>query len=237
MIVTIHQPEHLPWLGFFDKLRQADLYVALDHVQFRKNYFQNRNRIQGARGPVWLTVPLEKGPLAQRIDEVRIAQGDRRWATRCWKTLQQRCGRAPFFAEHAPFFEAVYGRPWERLVDLNLAVIRYLLDAFGIDVPLRRSSELCARSARGTLVLDLCREVGAQTYLSGISGRDYLDPAAFAAAGIELRFQAFHHPIYPQRGTPFQPCMSAVELLFQYGPESLRALRGEGVETLERLFE
>lgn len=238
MVVTIHQPEHLPWLGFFDKLRQAEVYVMLDHVQFRKHYFQNRNRIRSTQGPMWLTVPVRvSGRLEQAILEVRIDnEGNPRWREKCWKRFVQCYQKAPHFAAHAPFFETLYRKEWRWLIDLNEEIIGYLCAALQIQVRWVRSSSLGVRGAKGELLRDICRAVGGTVYLSGVSGQTYLDPRLFAEAGIELRYQAFYHPVYPQRDDPFIPCLSAVDLLMNCGPASRQVLEGTGVQTLEHVF-
>lgn len=249
-VVAIHQPEHLPWLGFLDKASRADRFVLLDHVQYRRRYFQNRNRIRSPEGPLWLTVPVRnKGRYEQPICEVEIDnQTEPRWRERCMKSLRHCYAQAPHFTEHAGFFEELYRRTWDKLLDLNEAILRYLFEAFSVQAEVERSSSLRAVSApsagighpvphqKGDLILEICRRLGATTYLSGISGREYLDVGKFREAGIEVRFQEFHHPIYPQLREPFLPCMSAVDLLFNHGPQSARILRGEGVATLEKLF-
>jgi hypothetical protein len=239
MIVAIHQPEHLPWLGFFDKIRQADVFVMLDHVQYRKNYFQNRNRIRAASGAVWLTVPvLTKGSSDQPINEAQINnQGSPRWKEKCWTGIAQHYRKTEFWPHHEPFFERLYQTHWTRLVEINEAIIGYLLSAFSIDVKVVKSSELNVEGQRDDLLLSICRRVGAGTYLSGVSGREYLDGKKFTDAGIEVQFQEFHHPIYRQVYEPFIPCMSSIDLLFNYGPASLDVLRGRGVETMAHVFE
>lgn len=237
--VAIHQPEHLPWLGFFDKIRQAELFVVLDHVQYRRRYYQNRNRIRAAQGAVWLTVPVHvKGRYDQPINEVRIDnEGNPRWREKCWNNVVHNYKKAPYFHDHAPFFEGLYQKDWDRLVDLNEAIIRYLLSALGIPARLVRSSRLASEAEKGELMLDICRKVGATTYLSGISGKDYLDPGRFAEHNIKLAFQEFHHPIYRQLYEPFVPCLSSIDLLFNYGPASLDVIKGVGVETMTHVFE
>ena len=239
MIVTIHQPEHLPWLGFFHKAAQSDLFVLLDQVQYRKNYFQNRNRLRAARGAVWVTVPvLTKGRPDQMINEVEInGVGSPRWAAKYWRSLEQLYGRAPYWAAHAAFFSDVCRTPWARLNELNERIIHYLFEAFGLSTRTIYASALNVSGQRSELLLDICRKVGAQTYVSGISGRTYLDREAFARAGIDVRFQEFHHPIYRQLHEPFMPCMAAVDLLFNYGPASAKMLNGVGVATMEHTFE
>lgn len=239
MVVTIHQPEHLPWLGFLDKASQADLFVLLDHVQYRKRYFQNRNRIRSSEGFIWLTVPvLVKGRYTQAINQVVVNnEGAPRWREKCFNSLVHCYRKAPFFARYAGFFEDLYRRQWERLVDLNETIIRYLLQAFSIQVPLVRSSELGTNEQKGDLVLEICQKVGATTFLSGISGQEHLDMKRFSAQGVAVRVQEFHHPIYRQLHEPFLPCMSGIDLLFNHGPESSDILRGVGVSTMEEVFE
>lgn len=238
MVVTIHQPEHLPWLGFFDKIRQADVFVMLDHVQYRKNYFQNRNKIRAANGALWLTVPvLTKGNSEQPINEVQINnQGSPRWREKCLASLIQHYRNTEFWSYHEQFFERLYKTNWTRLVEINEAAIQYLLNAFSIDVKIVKSSEMNVEGQRVDLLLDICRRVGANTYLSGVSGKEYLDRKTFADAGVEVQFQEFHHPIYRQAYEPFLPCMSSIDLLLNYGPASLEVIAGHGVETMADVF-
>jgi hypothetical protein len=217
----MHQPEHLPWLGFFDKLRRCDVLVLLDTVQFARRDFQNRNRIKGAQGAIWLTVPVaSKGRVEQAIEDVEIVE-DRAWRRKCWTAMQHSYGGAPHFADHRPFFEALYEREWTKLVDLNLAVIRYVAEQLGIGTRLVTASELGVRERGGTRVaVASCRAVGADRYLSGAFGRGYLDEAQLAEASIAVAYQEFQHPTYPQRYDGFLPKLSAVDLLFNCGPES-----------------
>lgn len=213
-------------------MRQSDLFVLLDSVQFRKNYFQNRNRIRTAAGWDWLTVPvLTSGEASQSIVEVRI-RNDRAWRRKHRDALRQHYGRAPFFAAHFPQLDAIYEREWEGLVDFNLAVIDWLLGAVGLHKKLVRSSTLAVGGSRSQLLANICEVVGAEAYLSGVSGRDYLDESRFHARGIAVRYQEFHHPVYRQCYAPFVPEMSAVDLLFNLGPASLATL-GEAQPQVE----
>jgi hypothetical protein len=238
LIVTVHQPEHLPWLGFFDKLRQADVFVLLDNVQFRKNYFQNRNRIRTQNGAGWVTIPVStKGLLSQSIREVRIDnQTNPRWRQKVWSTIEQCYRPARYWNQHESFLRQIYEKEWTMLCELNEVFIRYVLDALSINVKILKASDIQAGGKGSELILNICRELNANTYLSGTSGKDYLDLNPFSAASIAIRFQEFHHPIYRQLHEPFLPCMSAIDLLFNYGPASRKVLEGVGVETLERVF-
>ena len=142
MIVTIHQPEHLPWLGFFDKLNRSDVWVMLDHVQYERRGFQNRNRSRNRHGAIWINVPVNvKGKYHQPINQVQIDNaGNPRWKERCWNSIFHCYGNAPFFTDHSAYFQNLYQDNWEQLVDLNQAIIRYLINALGIEVAFVRSS-------------------------------------------------------------------------------------------------
>jgi hypothetical protein len=225
--VAIHQPEHLPWLGYLDKARKADEFIFLDTVPFKKNYFENRNRIRTPQGWSWVTVPvLLKGRFGQIFLDVEI-NNRARWAEVYFRTLQQNYSRAPHWKTYAPALEDVFGRPWKYLVDLNLALIGFLWSAFGIATPTRRASQLGVAGKKSGLLLDICRKTGAAVYLSGPSGKDYLEQQLFAGAGIGVEFHEFHHPAYPQRFSPFVPGMASIDLLLNEGPEGIRRLDGK----------
>ena len=232
MLVTIHQPHYLPWLGYLHRMAQADLFVVLDHVQFERGNYQNRTRVLVNGAPHWLTVPVEQHSQKERIQEKRV-ENRLDWARAHFETLRRSYGGAGYFGAYSADLRAVYSTQWERLVDLNDALLEILRRAFDIRTPLVRSSTLGVEGQKSELVLDICRAVGAKALLVGLGGsREYLDRAAFADAGIELRFQEFAHPQYVQRGrSPFTPGLSAVDLLFNCGPVSRDALMGLPIDT------
>lgn len=222
LTVAIHQPEFLPWLGLIDKLRRCDTFVFLDCVQYEKNYFQNRNRIRAAWGPVWLTVPvLTKGRSSQTIRDVAIRGADA-WPRRHWQSLVQHYRAAPFFERYFAGLRPLYEKPWERLADLNIAMIEWLAGAFGLSRRFVRASALDVTGKRSELLASICAAVGATEYLSGVSGRDYLDESVFA--DVSVRYQDFQHPVYRQCYEPFVPMMSSLDLLFNAGPDALRVV-------------
>ena len=224
VIVTIHQPEFLPWLGLIDKIRQAHVTVLLDSVQYEKNYFQNRNRIRTANGWSWLTVPVKTtGRFGQRIDEVEIDTATP-WRRKHLQGLRQSYAALDGFDKLFPPLERLYEGTWEHLVELNIAIIEFMLSAFGLNRTIIRSSTLPVQGQRSELLADICTSVGARTYLSGVSGRDYLNEQLFDAAGIAVRYQEFTHPTYPQRYAPFTPMLSAVDLLFNTGGGALQVI-------------
>ncbi len=223
MRVAIHQPQFLPWSGYLDKIDQADVFVALDTVQFKKNEWQNRNRIRTADGWQWLTVPV-RHRFGQRVAEVRIDQTSR-WRDRHLRALAIHYAKAPYRERYWDELCALYRQPWERLVDLNLAVVRWLLQVFGITTPIRLASEWSLREEPTDRLIDICRTVGATQYLCGPGADAYLDRARFEASGIELEMQRFRHPVYRQCYEPFIPSLSAIDLLFACGDGALAHLR------------
>lgn len=223
--MVVLQPGYLPWLGFFDQVRRSDRFVFFDDVQYDRRGWRNRNRIKGENGePHWLTVPvLHDG--VQRILEVEIDHG-RPWARTHLRTIRQLYRRAPFVERYLPELEEVLQRPWERLVDLDLAVIQLMCRWLGVESRFVRSSELPVSGRSSDLLLGICRHLGASRYLTGDAARSYLDVDLFAEHGIDVIWQQYHHPVYPQLHGPFQPYLSALDLLLNCGDESGEILAG-----------
>ena len=234
MRVTVHQPEHIPWLGFFHKLNMADTYVILDNVQFRKNYFQNRNKIRTSEGWIWITVPVSR-TLDTRIMDVTIVP-EPRWKKKWLDSVSFSYKKAPYFDLYYKEIELTVNREFEKLSDLNISLIRTLCKFFGIKTELLLASSISPKGTSSDLILDICRKVAAKQYISGVSGKEYLMLDQFKEEGIDVTFQDFHHPIYKQVYEPFMPCMSAADLLFNHGDKSLDILNGRGVEVMKEIF-
>lgn len=224
MIVSIHQPQYLPWLGYFDKISKSDVFVFLDNVQFKKNEWQNRNRIKTAQGWQWLTVPVIH-KFSQKICEVKI-NNTVSWKKKHLQALITSYSRAPFFKEHIPFFEQTYLQEWQRLVDINIHIILYLARAFGLDgKKLVRASAYVFRDEPTERLIDICKNFGGNVYLSGKDGGKYLNLTLFEKEHIQVIFQDYRHPRYPQLYGDFEPYLSAIDLLFNSGPESLSIMK------------
>jgi hypothetical protein len=223
MRVAIHQPQFLPWLGYLDKIDRADCFVLLDSVQFKKNEWQNRNRIRTADGWQWMTVPVLHD-FGQRVLDVRI-NGTVGWRAKHLKALELHYARAAHREPVIGGLRAIYERSWDRLSDLNVAVIRWLLGEFGIATPLRLSSDMRLPEEPTERLIEICRLTGATSYLAGAGARDYMDFAQFERAGIPVEAQEFRHPIYRQCYEPFVPGLSAIDLLLTCGGQSLHSLR------------
>lgn len=224
MIVAVHQPQYLPWLGYFDKMIRADVFCYLDNVQYKKNEWQNRNRIKTAEAWQWVTVPvLYRFP--QKIDEVQI-NNTVDWRRKHLQALTTNYARAPYFKAVIDVFREIYTAPWDSIAELNIAVIERIRVLLGLEGKrtLRASSLELSDNPTGRLI-DICKSVGADTYLAGAGGADYMDLAQFASRTVKVTFQNFNHPVYPQCHGTFVSHLSIVDLLFNCGPESLGVLQ------------
>lgn len=223
-VVTIHQPQYLPWLGYFDKLDRCDVFCLLDTVQYKKNEFQNRNRIKTAMGWQWLTVPV-RYRFPQRIKEVEINHTVA-WRRKHLQALKTHYCKSPFFATYITEFEQFYRQSFTSLVEVNVAAIRLLVEFLGLERELVLASSLELDTEDPTLrLVEICRALGGDTYLSGRDGDKYMDLDAFRKRRIRVLFQEFRHAVYPQCFGPFEPHLSVVDLLFNCGPESLSIIR------------
>jgi hypothetical protein len=226
MIVAVHQPQFLPWLGYFDKIDRADVFVLLDNVQFKKNEWQNRNKIKTAQGWQWLTVPvLYKYP--QLINEVTI-NNRVNWQHKQKQAFVSNYNKAPYFEMVANMLGDIFSSPWEYISQLNTAVVKTIARALGIDTQIYIASELgeFPQDPDERLVA-ITKHFGAGTYLAGIGGKGYMNLDSYKKSKVEVVFQDFKHPVYEQLFGDFEPFMSSIDLLFNHGDKSLTVLRGK----------
>ncbi len=227
MIVAAHQPQYMPWLGYFAKIDQADSFVLLDTVQFKKNEWQNRNRIKTAQGPQWLTVPVQyKFP--QKIFEVSI-NNTIRWQDKQRKTLTTNYSKAPFFDSVSQSLFPVFSEQWDTISALNIFVVKTLLKLVGITTPIHVASDFSSLpEGPDQRLIAITKELKGSSYLAGQGGKEYMNLDLYAQAGITIDFQLFEPPVYPQLFGTFEPYLSVLDLLFNCGPsQSLAIIRGE----------
>jgi hypothetical protein len=219
--VVVLQPGYLPWLGFFDQLQRADVFVYYDDVQYDKHGWRNRNRIKTQNGAQWLTVPVRHGGGNgfPRILDVEI---DNRtpWARKHLASVRQAYARAPFLDRYMPELEELLQRGWERLVDLDIACVALMTQWLGLRPRIERSSTLGISGERSARLVNICARFGAAKYVSGDAAAAYLDPGLFAQHGIEVEWQHYAHPTYAQLHGDFIPFLSAVDLLLNCGDEA-----------------
>lgn len=218
MIVSIHQPQYLPWLPYFLKIAESDVFILLDSVDFQKNGLQNRNQIKTAQGALWLTVPVRQS-LGQKIIEVQI-DSKAAWRKKHWLTIQQNYRKADAFKIYAEGLEGVFSQEWSSLNELNMHLLTLMLRWLGIERQTLRSSNMKARGNGSELVLNLCLEAGAKQYISGTGGHNYLDERAFRDSGVEIVYRSPVLPTpypqpHPQAG--FIKGLSALDVILSCG--------------------
>lgn len=218
MDVSIHQPQYLPWIPYFTKIEQCDLFILLDSVDFQKNGLQNRSQIKTPQGSQWLTVPVQQR-FGQKIEEVELARNSP-WARKHLAKIDQSYRKAYAFKTYEREINSIFSKDWLKLSELNIYSIQVMLDLLEIDTPIIRSSQMRAIGQSSDLILNLCQEVGATRYISGIGGRNYLKEVDFENAGIEILYKSPTLPeVYPQ---PFEQFdfignLSAIDILFNCG--------------------
>jgi len=224
MKAVILQPSYIPWRGYFDQIRQADIFVFYDDVQYDKHGWRNRNRIKTPHGTKWLTIPVHStGVISGRtpINQVRIIR-DKHWQTVHWATLSQSYNKAPYFDHYASFLAEFYQRDPLLLADFTIELTIALARTLGINrTKFVRSSDLPdITGTRTDRLLTILQQLGATHYLSGPSARSYLEEEKLSASGIELEYIDYSYPEYRQLYPPYDPQVSILDLLFMTGPDA-----------------
>jgi hypothetical protein len=226
MKLAIHQPQYMAWSGYFHKIAQADLFVILDDVQFKKNEWQHRNRIRTSQGWQWLSVP-NGYRFPQKINEVPL-KSDCDWREKHWHAISTAYGKAAWFKEYGEEFEKFYKKSWKTLAELNSDSVLFLCRLLGITTAVEYSSAVNFQGTSTERLVNICRYFKADMYLSGSGGKEYLDETLFGRAGIRVGYQEFVPPRYPQHWArndeEFVPGLSTIDLLFNCGPKSLSVL-------------
>lgn len=227
--VVITQPTYLPWLGYFEQMRRADVFIFLDSVQFERRSWQCRNRIKDERGePAWLTVPLKHQPRETTIHDILISTDQASWAESHLGGIKTRLGRAPFFAEMWETIQPVLQAPPSHLAELNIALIKAIAGRLGLAPEFRRSSELPVEGRQAELIVNLLKHVGATDYYSAAGSAVYLEAARglFAEAGIDYTYQTWVHPQYSQGGGTFLSHLAVIDAISWVGFRGAASLLG-----------
>jgi hypothetical protein len=225
MKVAIHQPNFLPWLGFFDKMANVDLFISLDSVPFTKGGYQNRVQVKGANGAQWLTVPVvTRGRLGQSTLEVEI-DSTQNWRHTHRQTLLSLYRKTPFFGAMWDRFECLYSTDWNSLAEFNMAGIEILREVFDIRTPVLQASAMGGEGSSSLLLANLVAKAGGTVYVSGPSGRNYLDLDVFAQKGLSVEYHRFRVPPYPQAFGEFVPGLSALDYCMNIGSSRWEEVR------------
>jgi hypothetical protein len=232
LTAVITQPTYMPWLGYFEQMSRADVFVFLDSAQFVPRSWHCRNRLRGPDGqPFWLTVPVARHRRDTALKDILISPDQPRWKSKHLASLRHSLGRTPYFGRLFPDVERWLMSEWRCLADLNIAGVRMTAAWLGLSPRFLRASELGARGGNIELLIAICREVGATRYYSSLGSKAYIDndPEAFSRRGIELEYQTWAHPTYEQDGGPFVSHLSALDALFHLGPDAARQSIGASI--------
>jgi WbqC-like protein family len=227
-IVAIHQPNFFPWLGYFDKIARSDVFILLDHVQFQKTggTWSNRVKLLMNGEARWVTAPVDRSFHGVRpICEMEF-QADQPWREKLLKSLTTNYAQAPFFRETMACIEPLVLNPENNLARYNGDAVMAIAKQLGLpSEKFRWSSELGADEQASEMLISLTRTVGCDVYMCGGGAAGYQDDAAFAAAGVDLVYQNYQHPVYPQVGAKkFVAGLSIIDVAMNLGWSGVKAL-------------
>jgi hypothetical protein len=223
--VVILQPSYIPWRGYFDQVRRADLFIFYDGIQYDKHGWRNRNQIKTAQGKQWLTIPVHSKGVTGGIPikDVRI-DWSKPWAKNHLKALTFAYVKAPHFASYAPWLSTIYERHDEFLADFTIWLTIEISRQIGIGhTRFMRSSEIPGIDGRKTdRLIQILKQVGAKHYISGPLARDYVEEEKFDAAGISLEYMEYNYPEYSQLYPPYDQHVTILDLLFMVGRDAIK---------------
>lgn len=228
MIVTIHQPEYLPWISFFDRVQKSDVLVILDNVGYQKNGFINRNKIKtrstssGQAGWTWLTIPVLGRSPNKKINEIFI-DNTSGWQQKHLSLLRENYSLSDYFNNYYGFLEETFSKKWDKISELDIYLIENIVDFLGLKTKIKIASSMNIEGQLTERLVEICRSLGADTYLSGPGGKDYMDLKLFEGENIRVIFQDLISPTYNQQfmENGFLPGMSIIDLLFNHGEKSI----------------
>ena len=222
MKVSIHQPNYLPWLGFFNKVSQSDIYVVFDDVQYPMGKdFHNRNQIKTNNGKTWLTIPVIGKSERRKFNEIQIK--DNGWNEKHLNNIKNFYGKTKYFNDYYSDLEKFYTNTYDKLIDLNMDMNKWFFKLLDIDTKIIYSSELCDNGLRGLdKIIYILKKINTTRYITsnGPGASRYIDESVFKNNNIELIWNEYTHPTYNQQFGEFIPYMSILDLLFNEGPNS-----------------
>jgi len=222
MKIAIHQPNYLPWAGFFYKMSKSDIFVLLDNVQYEKNGPTNRTKIKTSQGAILLTLSIKR-KFPQLINEAELINF-RRDKEKHFKAIEFNYRKAKYFNYLFPELKKILEKNWQNLSDLNIELIKFIKEKLNIKTKIEIASDFGISGKGDELLINICKKFGADIYFSGRGGQKYQDEEKFKAAGIKLEYTDFIHPVYPQLWGDFIPGLSVIDLLFNCGNDSSNVL-------------
>lgn len=218
--IAILQSNYIPWKGYFDIIRRADVFVIYDEVQYTKNDWRNRNLIKTAKGAEWLTIPVSQKSLQQRIDETTVTQ--KNWHKKHWNTLVCNYAKAPYFKDYEADFEAFYSSlNTENLSEINLLFIKKINSILDIKSEIIDSKSLKLSGDKNDRLIDAVKKLNGTHYISGPAAKNYIDIDKFHTESISIEWMNYSgYPLYSQLFGPFTHEVTILDLIFNEGPNA-----------------
>jgi hypothetical protein len=222
--VGIIQSNFLPWRGYFDFIREVDLFIIHDDLQYTKGDWRNRNRIKTPHGTEWITVPVHYKRTSQLIDETTIDYNTP-WNQRILNRIQSSYQHTPYFKMYFPELSELLMGHAETISALNVRLIRWTCALLNIDTPIALSRNFNPTGSKTERLVSILSKVSATTYLSGVAAKAYLIPEMFEAEGIKLEFKVYDYPEYAQLYPPYDPFVTILDLMFMEGKQSFNYIK------------
>jgi hypothetical protein len=216
MKVGIIQSNFLPWRGYFDFIREVDLFIIHDDLQYTKGDWRNRNKIKTSRGLEWITVPVNYKSTSQIIEETTIDYSTH-WVQKMLNRIKESYRQSPQFELYFTQLSDLLLEPAATISDLNLRLIHWACGHLKIDTPIKFSREFNPEGAKTKRLIGILKQVDATVYLSGPAAQSYLLPELLENEGIKLEYKKYNYPEYPQLFPPFEPYVSIIDLFFMTG--------------------
>lgn len=239
--VTISQPRYLPACNYIQRMELSDIFVYLDNVKYSPRDWENRNKIKLTTGKTnWMSVPIIHRNKDQLIKDTMI-NNQQRWWEEHLNMLICNYGRAKYFKRYIDFFRDTYSKKWYYLIDLNIYIIDFIIKELGISCNFVKASDLNVKGTGQDLLINICKKLKGDIYISGPLGRNYIEKKNFEKNRINLYYHDYKHPVYPQMHGEFLEYMSVIDLLFNCGEESREYLSDkndtkENIKMIDNLY-
>lgn len=227
-VVVIHQPDFMPYLGFFDRLIKADIYVVFDNVQYVRSSrgWTSRDKIKTQKGEQWISIKTKKAARDTKIQDIYLSEDDS-WKQDHLNLFKENYRKCKYYNEIIPYIRKLYEYECERMMDFNMESIKMLMLLFDINIDIIYASRLNVSGKSNALIIDIMKKLNCHKYLSGVGAHDYYVPELYNEAGITVMWQDFSQPVYPQQFGEFIPYLSSIDMLFNCGiDQSRKILRG-----------
>tara|TARA_Y100001954_G_scaffold111289_1_gene120670 strand:+ start:141 stop:821 length:681 start_codon:yes stop_codon:yes gene_type:complete len=219
MKIAVMQSNYMPWVGYFDLIRQVDQFIIYDTVQYTKNDWRNRNQILSNGQLKWLTIPVRVKSLTQKINETQISQTN--WNIKHWKNINANYAKAKGFNFFKKEFEEIYNVKSKYLSDINFSLIKKVCEVLNINTKILRAEDFSLSGNKNDRLIQLCKSLNANIYLSSPSAKSYINEKLFKENSISLDWMKYEYKFsYPQFSDEFYCNVSIIDMICHLGEES-----------------